>query len=512
MIRRLLIAAQIAAAAALLLWPALIAGRPAVFDDTDGYYWLGESLSEAGLQSLLHLFGDHRPIIAQGSLFAPDGVQYLSYMGARSPAYALFLFLTQRLGSLWFTVYLQALAAAWMIRTLLRAAVPRAGAKAFFGLIAGLSATTALPFYAGFAMPDLFAGLAALALVLLLVFPDRLPRASAVAVWLILALALSFHRSNLLVALAVLGVVFAVLAWRRGPRRSLRRCAVAASAAAAALAALTAYPALIRALPGPAELADPPFLMARVLADGPGRAYLAHACAHRADYALCDFQHVAMTDSEDILWSQEPGYALVETADAATRARLKAEERTFVLATLKSAPLAELGAALRNVGLQLIRFQVAEPLESPAQYVARGQNAIATILPGAEACQQEPACTPPFHAGFLRWLHSGIVVLGAGFLAVWAVRARTSAPAGDEARLLYAAALIVGFLVLNAALCGVLSAPMPRYQARVIWLLPLLAGVVAIASARGWRSLATTVGTAAQSTAVGLLAVAFYRR
>ncbi|NEX93787.1 hypothetical protein [Caulobacter sp. 17J65-9] len=512
MIRRLLIAAQIAAAAALLLWPALIAGRPAVFDDTDGYYWLGESLSEAGMQSLLRLFGDHRPIIAQGSLFAPDGMQYLSYMGARSPTYGVLLFLSQRLGSLWFTVYLQALAAAWMIRALLYAAVPSAGSKAFFGLIGALSAATALPFYAGFAMPDLFAGVAALALTLLLAFPDRLPRVSHVAVWGLLALSLTFHRSILLVSLALLAAAFAALAWRHGVRLGVRRCAVPAGAAAAALAALMVYPAVIRALPGPAELSNPPFLMARVLADGPGRVYLAKACAQSADYALCDFQHVAMTDSDDILWSQEPGYALVETASPATRARLKAEERAFVLAAVRSAPLAELGAALRNVGLQLVRFQVAEPLESPAQYIARGQNAIATILPGAEACQQEPACTPPIHAGFLRWLHSGVVALGIGFLAVWAVRARTGAPAGDEARLLYAAALIVGFVVLNAALCGALSAPAPRYQARVVWLVPLIAGVVAIAQARGWRTAATTLGTAAQSTAVGLLAVAFYRR
>jgi 4-amino-4-deoxy-L-arabinose transferase-like glycosyltransferase len=34
------------------------------------------------------------------------------------------------------------------------------------------------------------------------------------------------------------------------------------------------------------------------------------------------------------------------------------------------------------------------------------------------------------------------------------------------------------FLLLNAAVCGILSSPVDRYQARVIWLVPLLALVI----------------------------------
>ena len=37
------------------------------------------------------------------------------------------------------------------------------------------------------------------------------------------------------------------------------------------------------------------------------------------------------------------------------------------------------------------------------------------------------------------------------------------------------ARLVLYGIVLNAAVCGILSGPFPRYQARVIWLVPMIA-------------------------------------
>ena len=47
---------------------------------------------------------------------------------------------------------------------------------------------------------------------------------------------------------------------------------------------------------------------------------------------------------------------------------------------------------------------------------------------------------------------------------------------GDRRLVLFALAA----LLLNAAICGALSGPYPRYQARVVWLLPLLATALAL--------------------------------
>ena len=45
----------------------------------------------------------------------------------------------------------------------------------------------------------------------------------------------------------------------------------------------------------------------------------------------------------------------------------------------------------------------------------------------------------------------------------------------DGGRLLAAAGLIGAAVVANAAICGVLSGPFARYEARLIWLVPMLA-------------------------------------
>jgi peptidoglycan/LPS O-acetylase OafA/YrhL len=45
-------------------------------------------------------------------------------------------------------------------------------------------------------------------------------------------------------------------------------------------------------------------------------------------------------------------------------------------------------------------------------------------------------------------------------------------------RLLLAVVLVVALLVVNAAVCGALSGPFARYQARMVWLFPMAAGLL----------------------------------
>ena len=42
-------------------------------------------------------------------------------------------------------------------------------------------------------------------------------------------------------------------------------------------------------------------------------------------------------------------------------------------------------------------------------------------------------------------------------------------------------------LALNAAICGALSGPKGRYEMRVIWILPLIAGAIASTGSVNWR-------------------------
>jgi hypothetical protein len=43
---------------------------------------------------------------------------------------------------------------------------------------------------------------------------------------------------------------------------------------------------------------------------------------------------------------------------------------------------------------------------------------------------------------------------------------------GDDRRLLAVLVMFAAGVVLNAAVCGILSGPFPRYQSRIVWLVP----------------------------------------
>jgi hypothetical protein len=58
---------------------------------------------------------------------------------------------------------------------------------------------------------------------------------------------------------------------------------------------------------------------------------------------------------------------------------------------------------------------------------------------------------------------------------------RRQAFAGTYAILAFAAA-VVGGIAINAFVCGALSTPHDRYQARVIWLVPLVAMLLKLRS------------------------------
>ena len=61
------------------------------------------------------------------------------------------------------------------------------------------------------------------------------------------------------------------------------------------------------------------------------------------------------------------------------------------------------------------------------------------------------------------------------------MRDRQSPWARPSIPLIAAAVILFGMVVVNAAVCGILSGAFSRYQARIVWLAPAMAGVIACA-------------------------------
>ena len=198
-LRRLRALGCVLLGALLLMSTAFAGGRPSVFFDTDGYYLMGENLTQAIKRLPAALAGDHKALTTPVS---DDDQIDITIMGARSPWYGFFLYVIDHIGGVWLVATVQALVCAWTLYLLWRAAAPEAAEWTYLALMAGLTVGSTLPFFTTFIMPDVFAGVAAAGFVLLTVFPDRLARWEKAGVFALLAFAYVVHASHMLTAIA----------------------------------------------------------------------------------------------------------------------------------------------------------------------------------------------------------------------------------------------------------------------------------------------------------------------
>ena len=483
----------VALAALAIFGAGALNGRPTVFPDTATYYAQGEYLAirlgiaPAEIASWRQT--DPNSLLPGSAAMATGKPSTIA--AARSAWYGLFLFVTHRAGTLWLLAGLQALLAGWILWVGVRALAGERAGRAFPAVVAAVAAGSSLPFFTAFAMPDVFAGFGVLAALLLLLCPEGVRGWERTALWVLLAVSLSFHASNLLVLGAVVALGAALLL-RQALARGvvLRRTAVIASAFVAAVAANTGYGLAYRLHTGVAQ-DSPPFLMARLVADGPGRSYLRKACPGGASPTLCGFLGKPLNDESHILWSNDPDLGVYRLSTAEVRTRLKREEQAFVLAVLAHDPFGVVRTAASNAFAQLLMFYVDDPLRHPAGLLAGEwrRAAPAMLVPGIEQCAEgADRCRSRASMTGLLALH-GAVLLVAMLLVAWRLgaadlRALWAPPAGDSEdlrRLRLAGALLLAAILVNAIVCGALSGPFARYEARIIWLLPMFAVLAAFA-------------------------------
>jgi hypothetical protein len=238
----------------------------------------------------------------------------------------------------------------------------------------------------------------------------------------------------------------------------------------------------------------PPFLMARVLADGPGRAYVRQVCRGPDNpYVICRARNAPLTRSDDILWEESPLIGAFNALKSPElQLRMEAEEWRFVKAAVLSDPWGQFKASMENWADQLTRISVHDPLRDPRQFLANEYwktTRLVEMIVSPEQCRPiGPGCKPPFDMALTKHWHELVMLLSALF-AAWRlsrpdVRAelldRTAPWTRRAVPLAVAVAVLAGMVVLNAAVCGIISGAFSRYQARIVWLWPACAGLIAI--------------------------------
>lgn len=459
-------AARLALATAILTLYCVVQAGPHLYTDTQSYYLLGREVA-----ALVHLAPAVEPTQAAPALGgAPVIDERLRYTtaAARSPYYGALLYLTHRIGGFWLVVVLQSFFSALVLFVASRVL---SGGRGFLSAVLGLAVFSSLPVFTQFVMPDFLVPLAILSAGLLLLRWAELTRTERAFLWGMVAIGCLSHNSIavLALALALLGAVGWLLL-RRSP-------GVQVSAAAAGLLALAAvigaggaavYGMAVQAKKHQAIYA-PPFLTARVFADGSGRRFLQHACARDEHaFVMCRFRNAPIRNSDDFLWTRSQVF---QSADYDTRVGFIAEQRRLVLGTIGFAPLEVLGDSLGHLVALLGEVGTDEALDSRIVLIGDPKFAELQDLqsPGAP-CRAAATChnripsatmTLLVELGLAAGLATMLVLLGGGLV--------------DRRRWLPITGFVLLAILGNAAICGPLSGHAQRYQSRVTWLIPALA-------------------------------------
>jgi hypothetical protein len=435
----------VAAGALLLSWPALLNRYPLLYADSIGY------------------IGGGRPLAH--SLF----VHRLPTIGAmRSEMYCLGIFPWHWNVTPWPIVALQGLLTAMVLWWVVRSILGRGSVGMYLGVVAFLSVFTSASWYVSLIMPDIFGPLLYLCIYLLVFARETLSKPEHWAVAILAWWATMAHSTHLLIA-AVLIALLAMLLLFRWPPMQRNARALAEGALILILAAGTQF-ALHGYLYGKPSLNGnrPPYLMARIVADGPGRLYLQKNCGH-LNWAICDRVGDLPDNDDEFLWADGGVWS---SASPATQARLLQEEMPLVLATVRAYPRQQAAASWANVREQFNDFGV-DDFDNNTWM----EGALESVMPGGHAryirsLQANDRVPVGFFTALQRWVvvasAVGVVVLA------WPLWRRR------ELRLLGLTAVIVCVVLVNPVVTAVLSSIDSRYQSRVIWLVPLLAVLSAL--------------------------------
>jgi hypothetical protein len=481
---------NIALCAIILMMPALLNRSPFLFYDTSHYLEFGRSIAQR-LPIFCNLVDDQTQAVTQAGQVVPaipiseDREREhpsLSYAGGRSPYYSFFIYILIKLGGLWAVVFLQTLLAATLLWTAYRLVTPSLPTIYFLFFTIALSTLSSLSFYSDMIMPDIFAGLALLALGLLTLGFDRLTMAARMGLVAFIAIAACTHATVSVICAAGLVGVAAVQFILKGAF-AVRRWRVLVWAMAGLVLAIcgsilfsTASQLMLRDTPQ-----SPPYLMARVLADGTGRAYLREACHPASRYFLCRFETRKFRTQDDFLWNDDPAIGVFSVSNYEARKRLKAEELSFVIGAITSYPLWQADASAEHWVQQLASIGLSEFHQAKPSWDSMAFDRV--IPEQGKIYKSGLAYQGYFPLKVCDWVQQITLIISIAWLVLRFTSPDVRSALGHsrvhgpniETILVSAAVGLSGALVVNAAVCGVLSGVNDRYQARLIWLVPFLA-------------------------------------
>ncbi len=446
-----------------LIWPALYNGQPFFFPDTTAYLRGADTAIEKATRHKTpwSASGSSDIVSANSASSAENSVKDKTVLSGRSPYYGALLYFGEVTGGFWLAILIQGLAVLFAVALLLRAVGVFAWRR--FALIClALSAATSLPFYTSMLMPDLFAGVTILACCALVGTRRALPRTDCFAWLMLLTAALIFHDSHVLIAAGM--VVLALISNLRRGWGNGRGIAVIIAALCLAAVAQVAFNFAATRVTGSPPL-RPPFLMARLIDDGPGYRYLKASCPGNG-FTVCQYLGRLPLEADAFLWATGTPASVFSDAPGAIKRKLSTEQFSFVAHVVQYDPTGVATAMMRDAALQLMRAGLSEFSYDRDEAAFFDAKVPAEHL---DTMHRSAAYTGaiPIH---LFAAVQGIVAIAAMAFILFAFWRGSALKGMDKT----GAWLLIGMFI-NGAVCGMFSGPHDRYSVRVLWLLPFAA-------------------------------------
>jgi hypothetical protein len=434
--------AAILLGALFISWPAFYNGFPLLYPDSISYLDDGRLVARA---LFLH--------------------RLAGYYGGRSFIYCLGILPFHWNQTAWPVVALQCLLTAWILFLVVRSIAPRRPVLPYLVIVLTLSALTGMSWYAAMVMPDIFGPLLYLAVYLLVFARDSLTRAERWSLYLFAWWAVAAHATHMMLGCALCLLLLVTLLITRRTLRPIAEFAAILALAAAAQLALHGY------LYGKPSLfgKHPPFLTARIIADGPGRWYLQEHCA-QLPWVICKHLDHLPDDADTFLWAPD---GIWQTNSKSENQLLAEQEMPFVLATLRAYPLAQLERSTESFAQQLVTFGY-DDLDANDWVLAQFPAVLPPALGSYQRSRQARNQLPLDSLDALQNWTVALSLAAFALLAPFLRRLRSPRLAGLSL-------IVVSMTLANAWITATLSMVEDRLQCRVVWLLPLLAALSALA-------------------------------
>jgi len=373
---------------------------------------------------------------------------------SRPGAYGLLLAAAVRF-QFWPVLIAQAGATIWILALLMRELGVRDRPLVLAGLVSLLAVVTTLPWLASILLTDIFAGLAVLAIYLLL-FGENVSIPERWALGAFVAFAAASHSATLALVAILVCVVVALPRGIISPARVRDAAVTLLLAVMTTLGANAVISGRLQFTPGGYGI-----VFGRMLEDGIVSRYLDDHCPG-ASLKLCPFRTELPPTADEFLWDNGVFNRLGRFDGLAD------EMRSIVLGSLREYPLLQAKAALRATAMQLARVATGEGVVNTLwhTYAIMERYAPAAAPAMRRAYQQRGE----LHFNLINHIHVPVALLAFALLPA-VIAARWRRPQLNGLSLL--AATIAVSVLANAFVCGALSNPHDRYGARLTWLAPL---------------------------------------